>query len=186
MIFWHLFHVFFKIGLFGFGGGYAMLSLIEHEVVERYGWIDSSKFADMIAISQMTPGPISINCATYVGYQAVIQAGYPAYVAVIGSILASLALCLPSLVLMWLVLKYLLNAKNKEKIPWIDGTLNSLKPAVVGLIFASAIMLMTPANFTDYKSIIICAISFILVLSKKVNPIFLIILSGFAGYILYN
>ena len=76
MIFLYLFYTFFKIGLFGFGGGYAMLSLIQGEVVTRYHWINAGEFTDIVAISQMTPGPIGINSATYVGYTAVLNAGY--------------------------------------------------------------------------------------------------------------
>ena len=84
MIWWQLFYVYLKIGIFGFGGGYAMLSLIQADVVDRYGWITSQEFTDIVAISQMTPGPIGINSATYIGYTAIHNAGYPPYMAVLG------------------------------------------------------------------------------------------------------
>ena len=71
MVFLQLFYTFFKIGLFGFGGGYAMLSMIQGEVVTRYGWLTAQEFTDIVAISQMTPGPIGINSATYVGYTTI-------------------------------------------------------------------------------------------------------------------
>ena len=76
ILFLQLFYTFFKIGLFGFGGGYAMISMIQGEVVTRYGWLSSSEFTDIVALSQMTPGPIGINSATYVGYTAIVNAGY--------------------------------------------------------------------------------------------------------------
>ena len=89
MIYLQLFLVYLKIGLLGFGGGYAMLSMIQFEVVEKHGWMTLNEFADVVALSQMTPGPISINCATYVGYQVG---------GIIGSLLASMAIVMPSLV----------------------------------------------------------------------------------------
>ena len=96
MIYLQLLWVFVKIGVLGFGGGYAMLSLIQHEVVDNYAWMTTTEFADMVAISQMTPGPISINMATYVGYTA---GGF------LGSLLASFALCLPSIVMVIVIIK---------------------------------------------------------------------------------
>ena len=84
-----LFYTFFKIGLFGFGGGYAMISMIQGEVVTRYEWLSSSDFTDIIAISQMTPGPIGINSATYVGYTAMVNAGYSHAVGILGSTVAT-------------------------------------------------------------------------------------------------
>lgn len=185
MIFLQLCYTFFKIGLFGFGGGYAMLSLIEHEVVHRYGWLSAARFADLIAISQMTPGAISINCATYVGYEAVLQAGYPVFVAVLGSILTSLALCAPSLALMILVLKFLFDPQRRARLPYLQPVLDGLKPAVVGLIFSSALLLLNPQNFIDWRSGLICIVALAAVLSKKISPVYLILLSGLAGYLLY-
>lgn len=185
MIFLRLCYTFFKIGLFGFGGGYAMLSLIEHEVVHRYGWLSASRFADLIAISQMTPGAISINCATYVGYEAVLQAGYPVFVAVLGSILTSLALCAPSLALMIVVLKFLFDPQRRARLPYLQPVLDGLKPAVVGLIFSSALLLLNPQNFIDWRSGLICIVALAAVLSKKISPVYLILLSGLAGYLLY-
>ena len=95
MIFLYLFYTFCKIGLFGFGGGYAMLSMIQGEVVTRYNWISASEFTDIIAISQMTPGPIGINSATYVGYTAVLNAGYSEGWAIFGSCIATFAVVFP-------------------------------------------------------------------------------------------
>ena len=95
-----LFYTFFKIGLFGFGGGYAMISMIQGEVVTRYEWLSSSDFTDIIAISQMTPGPIGINSATYVGYTAMVNAGYSHAVGILSSTVATFSVVLPSFILM--------------------------------------------------------------------------------------
>ena len=108
MIFLLLFYTFFKIGLFGFGGGYAMLSLIQGEVVTRYGWLTTSQFTDIVAISQMTPGPIGINSATYVGYTALVNAGYSPAVGILGSLMATVAVVLPSFILMLTVTKLII------------------------------------------------------------------------------
>ena len=103
MIFLKLFITFFEIGLFGFGGGYGMLSLIQHETVENHHWLSTAEFTDIVAISQMTPGPIGINSATYCGYTAIHNAGYSDLMAVLGSTTATFALVLPSLILMILI-----------------------------------------------------------------------------------
>lgn len=95
MIFLQLFYTFFKIGLFSFGGGYGMLSVIQGEVVTKYGWLTHTEFTDIVAVSQMTPGPIGINSATYVGFTAVANAGYSEVWAILGSCLASFSVMLP-------------------------------------------------------------------------------------------
>ena len=105
MIFLNLFITFFKIGLFGFGGGYGMLSLIQHETVESHHWLSTAEFTDIVAISQMTPGPIGINSATYCGYTAIHNAGYGNMMAILGSATSTFALVLPSLILMILISK---------------------------------------------------------------------------------
>ena len=114
MLFLELFLTFFQIGLFGFGGGYAMLSMIQGEVVTRYGWITASEFTDIVAISQMTPGPIGINSATYVGYTAVSNAGYSEIWAIVGSVTATLAVILPSFILMIAISKFFLKYQKQS------------------------------------------------------------------------
>ena len=99
MLYFLLFITFFQIGMFGFGGGYGMLSLIQGEVVHHYGWMTTGEFTDIVAISQMTPGPIGINSATYCGYTAAHNAGYGYWMSVLGSAVATFALVLPSLIL---------------------------------------------------------------------------------------
>ena len=138
MIYLQLFLVYFKIGIFGFGGGYAMLSLIQHEVVEKYSWLTDAEFTDIVAISQMTPGPIAINSATYIGYTATGS--------VWGSVIATFSVCLPSFILMLLVSRILLKFKTN---PWVEALFSGLRPAIVGLIAAAALLLMNSQNFQD-------------------------------------
>lgn len=172
---------FFKIGLFGFGGGYAMLSLIQHEVVEAHSWISVSDFTDIVAISQTTPGPIAFNTATYIGYTATTQLGYSAGQGILGSAICTIAVSLPSLITMTLVGRFFFKFRNN---PWVDAALWVLKPAVIGLIAAAALLLVNERNFIDYKSWILFGGVFLASL-KKVDPILLIVLAGTAGYFLY-
>lgn len=179
MVFLKLIWVFIKIGVLGFGGGYAMLSLIQNEVVEQYGWMTTTEFADMVALSQMTPGPISINMATYVGYT---QAG------IAGALTASLALCLPSIIMVYLIIRIFVNRKQSFI---LDTTLKGLKPAIAGLIFSAGLLMMNGKNFVQVGrgennvSILICVIAFIASYFFKINPILLIVLSGVAGFFIY-
>ena len=190
MLFIELFITFFQIGLFGFGGGYAMLSMIQGEVVTRHSWITSSVFTDIVAISQMTPGPIGINSATYVGYTAVINAGYSHLWGVLGSITATFAVVLPSFILMIAISKFFL---KYQKHPMVEAVFCGLRPAVVGLLAAAALVLMTNENFgswqTDkYQFIVSCIIfltAFVGTRNFKINPILMIILCGAAGWLLY-
>ncbi len=183
MIWWQLLYVYLKIGLFGFGGGYAMLSLIQAEVVDRYKWISLQEFTDIVAISQMTPGPIGINSATYIGYTAIHNAGYPVEVSVLGSVLATVAVCLPSFILVLLVSFSFARFKNN---PYVEAAFRGLRPATVGLIAAAALMLMNTENFIDYKSVLLFAAAFLLTWKYKLHPILTILLAGMAGLLLYG
>lgn len=176
-----LFVAFFKIGLFGFGGGYAMLPLIQHEVVDVHNWISVSDFTDIVAISQTTPGPIAFNSATYIGYTSVTEMGFTTFYGVIGSAICTLAVSIPSLILMTIVCAFFARLNNN---PWMRAALSVLKIAIIGLIASAALMLMTKNNFIDYKSWIIFGVVIVSSL-KKVDPILLIILSGVAGLFLY-
>lgn len=190
MIFLLLFYTFFKIGLFGFGGGYAMLSMIQGEVVTHYGWVSSQEFTDMIAISQMTPGPIGINSATYVGYTAVCNAGYPMSYGILGSSIATFAVVLPSFILMLLISRFFL---KYQKHPAVEAVFSGLRPAVVGLLASAALVLMNAENFgswnTDQYTFIISTIIFIVAFigtyKYKINPIAMIVIMGAAGFLLY-
>ncbi len=190
MIFLQLFYAFFKIGLFGFGGGYAMLSMIQGEVVTRYNWISSSEFTDIVAISQMTPGPIGINSATYVGYTAIVNAGFSQTIGILGSITATLAVVLPSFILMLAISKFFL---KYQKNPSVEAVFAGLRPAVVGLLAAAALLLMTAENFSTPQdnlyqfiiSIVLFIAAFVGTRYYKVNPILMIVLCGAAGALLY-
>ena len=191
MIFLYLFYTFCKIGLFGFGGGYAMLSLIQGEVVTRYQWISATEFTDIVAISQMTPGPIGINSATYVGYTAVVNAGYSAGWGVLGSFIATLAVVLPSFILMIAISRFFL---KYQKHPIVEAIFRGLRPAVVGLLAAAALVLMNTDNFGSYDadlfqfglSVVLFLVTFIGTRVYKFNPILMIVLCGVAGFFLYG
>ena len=172
-IYIQLFLSFFKIGLFGFGGGYAIISLIQHEI-EIHGWMTQSEFTDIIAISQMTPGPIGINSATYVGYTA---SG-----SVLGSVIATVAIVLPSFIIMLTLVKFFFALKGNKYMEW---AFLGLRPAVIGLIAAAAVLLMNSENFIDYKSIIIFSLVFLFSFKSRIHPIFLILMAGLAGFVLY-
>ena len=176
-----LFISFLKIGLFGFGGGYAMLPLIQREVVDIHGWISVNDFTDIVAISQTTPGPIAFNSATYIVYTAITEAGYSTGYGILGSAISTLAVSIPSLILMTLVCLFFFRLKNN---PWLQSSLSVLKLTIIGLIASAALMLMNEHNFIDYKSWIIFTIIMIASI-RKVDPILLIVLSGIAGLILY-
>lgn len=191
MLFLQLFYTFFKIGLFGFGGGYAMLSMIQGEVVTRYGWISASEFTDIVAVSQMTPGPIGINSATYVGYSAVVNAGYATWVGIAGAAVSTLAVVMPSFLIMLALSRLLLRYKNH---PTVKSIFATLRPSVVGLLASAALLLMNTENFGSPStssmqfglSLLLFISSFIAVWRFKVSPILLIILCGAIGGIIYS
>ena len=197
MIYLQLFLSFLKIGLFGFGGGLAIFSLIQHEV-EKYGWMTQEEFVDILAISQVTPGPIGINCATYVGYTATGN--------VWGSLLATTAIVIPSLVIMLSICKvyFVISSRFQHNI-YFARTMHMLRLSVLGMIGAAALLLIKPVghpsvSFIDWSSWAIFAVACVFtvlpmfiqktetaksVFSILSHPIFLIILAGIAGYIIY-
>ena len=174
MIYLQLFITFFKIGLFTFGGGYAMISLIQNEVVVNHHWVDAASFTDMIAISQMTPGPIGINSATYVGYSVTGNA--------FGSAIATIAVSLPSFIIILTIAHFYVQFKKNVL---FESALNGIKPVVLGLIGAAATLLVTKETFIDWKSWIIFGIAFASTQWGKFNPIYVILLAGLAGYLIY-
>ena len=174
MLYLQLFISFFKVGLFGFGGGFAMLSLLHDEVVDKHQWLNNTEFTDIVAISQMAPGPIAINSATYIGYTASDS--------VWGSIVATIGVSLPSLIIMLIICRFFFKFRNNK---YIDYAFTGLKPAVAGLIAAAAILLVNSTTFIDYKSILLFATALIAGLRFKTNPIILVVCAGFAGLILY-
>lgn len=199
MIYLQLFLSFLKIGLFGFGGGLAIFSLIQHEI-DKYGWMTQEEFVDILAISQVTPGPIGINCATYVGYTATGN--------VWGSLLATTAIVIPSLVIMLSICKvyFVISTRFQHNI-YFNRTMHMLRLSVLGMIGAAALLLMKPVgqpsvSFIDSSSWIIFAFTCLLTIApmfikKSANtlksalkilshPILLIILAGVAGYFIYS
>ena len=182
MIYWQLLCVYLKIGLFGFGGGYAMLSLIQHEVVDKHEWLTRQEFTDVVAISQMTPGPIGINSATYIGYTATGS--------VWGSALATFALVLPSFIVMLILYRFFMRYHDNRH---VTDTFAGLRPAVIGLIASAALVLMNTENFGsptgDTRQFVVSLLIFGAVLAAnfffKVNAILLIVLAGVAGFLIY-
>ena len=189
MIFLELFITFFQIGLFGFGGGYGMLSLIQGEVVHNHEWLTTSEFTNIVAISQMTPGPIGINSATYCGYTAVHNAGFGYWMSILGSLTATLALILPSLILMILIAKMFMKYMDT---PLVKSVFLGLRPAVVGLLAAATLLLMSRENFSApdvnpwqfWISCFLFAASFVGTKYMKINPIRMICYAGVAGLVL--
>lgn len=189
MIFLYLFITFFQIGLLGFGGGYGMISLIQGEVVYHWHWMTTSEFTDIVAISQMTPGPIGINSATYCGYTAVQNAGMGEGMAVLGSCVATFALVLPSFILMILIARVFIKYMHT---PAVQSVFAGLRPAVVGLLAAATLLLCTKENFSApsenpwqfWISIFLFVATFVGTKVFKVSPIKMILMAGFAGLLL--
>ena len=189
MIYLYLFITFFEIGIFGFGGGYGMLSLIQTETVVRHHWLTSAEFTNIVAISQMTPGPIGINSATYCGYTAVHNAGYNGMMAVLGSATATFALMLPSLILMILISKMFL--KYMQTVA-VQSVFMALRPTVVGLLAAATLLLMNTENFSTPTtdawqfgvSVFLFIATFIGTKFIHINPIKMIAYAAFAGLML--
>ncbi len=182
MIFLQLFWTFFVIGMFTIGGGYAMLSLIQAQVVTNHAWIDEGTFTDIVAISQMTPGPIGINCATYVGYDALSSTGASEFICILGSATATFAVVLPSFIIVLALCEVFTKFSDNHI---FTGIMSGLKPAVVGLIGAAAVILITPENFPDWKSWILFVMTFLASLTGKLNPILAIVAGGIAGILIY-
>lgn len=166
-----------------------MLSLIQTETVLRHHWLSSAEFTNIVAVSQMTPGPIGINSATYCGYTAVHNAGFGGGMAVLGSITATFAIILPSLILMILISKMFLKYMNT---PVVQSVFAGLRPVVVGLLAAATLLLCNRENFSTptvnvwqfFISLFLFAATFIGTMWMKINPIRMICYAAFAGLVL--
>lgn len=167
-----LYFVFLKIGTFSFGGGYAMLPFMQREIVENNYWISMSQFSDIIGISQMTPGPVAINSATFVGYKVG---------GVGGSLVATLGVITTSFILVTIINKIL--DKFKESIT-VKAMLAGMRPILIALIIYAFIDL-AKESYVDLKSIIITIIIGIILVSKKVHPILVIVIATILGLIFY-
>ncbi len=172
MIYLKLFLTFFKIGLFNFGGGYAMISFLQNEVVYKQAWLSTAEFTDIVAISQVTPGPVGINLATYTGYTT---SG-----SILGAFIATVAVCLPSFILLILAAQYLFATREKFPTAW-----RILRLTVIGLIASAALTLCNGENFVGYKSVLLCAGAFLAVWKFKRGPITVLLASAVLGLLLY-
>ena len=176
MIYLQLLWSYLKIGFFGFGGGYAMLSLIQNEIVVRNGWLTETQFADIVAVSQATPGPIAINSATYVGYAVTGN--------VWGAVIATIAVSLPALTIMMIAVKFYLRLAGNK---YLTNVMWAMNPVVVGMIAAAAAVLITPETLPDFASIAITfGALFVAIFFKRINPIWIIVASAIAGIAIYN
>lgn len=191
MIYLELFYTFLKIGLFGFGGGYGMLSLIQGEVVTRHGWMSVQEFTDIVAVSQMTPGPIGINSATFVGYTAVINDGGSVALAVLGSLVASFAVMLPSFILMLIISRWFMKYSHNKLVEELFAV---LRPAVVGLIASAALLLMNSENFGSITqspmqfglSVALFLFAFVALRLLRWSPILILVICGAIGGVVYG
>ncbi|MBS4536459.1 chromate transporter [Clostridium sp. D2Q-14] len=172
MVLLNLFLSYFKIGLFSFGGGLAMIPFIQEELIESHGWITSGEFVDMLAISQVTPGPIAINAATFLGYNIN---------GVLGSVVSTMSVILPSFIIITTIAHFLEKFKNSKYVDWI---FRGIRPTVLGLV-ASALYSVGRESISDFKGVIIAITMFYLVGIKKINPIMCIIGAGITGILLY-
>ena len=187
MIYWQLFVSFFQIGLFSFGGGYAALPLIQEQVVTRYGWLSMAEFTDLITISQMTPGPIAVNSATFVGTRI---AGVP------GALAATIGCVLPSCILVTILAKIYLKYRN---LSLLQDILKSLRPAVIAMIAAAGVSILVTAfwgndisslhldtilSSTNIRAVGIFLLSLILLARFKMDPIHVMLLSGGAEVVM--
>lgn len=194
MIFLQLFWTFIRIGIINFGGGYAMLSLIQAEVVTNHHWLTPSEFTDIVGISQMTPGPVGVNAATYVGYIATINAGYSPFMGILGSLLATISVLFLPFVLMLLISGLLIKYKNSTMVKTI---FRYLQPIVIALISYTAIVLMNKDNFgclntkslTDNTQLIISILifiaTFVSVYKYNVNIFVILIICAILGVFTY-
>lgn len=167
-----------------------MISMIQGEVVTAHHWMDSGQFTDIVAISQSTPGPIGINSATYVGYTSMVNAGHSPFMGVMGSTISTFAVVLPSFILMLLIAKFLMKYKEHR---YVEYVFSGLRPAVVGLLAAAALVLLTRENFSSPQeclwqfilSILLFCFAFVAQRKYKMNPILIIVLCGCAGILLF-
>lgn len=168
-----LFLTFLKIGAFSFGGGYAVLALIQKEVIEGNRWISPEDFIDIVAISEMTPGPIAVNSSTFVGYKVGASAG---------SALATLGVVLVPVIITLVVSVYYNRFKHLKQVNWV---IKGIRPAVLGLI-AAALVNIGVVSIVDIKGAVIALLVFVGVYKFKVNPIIALALSGVLGVVFYG
>ena len=179
MIYLQLFWSFIQIGMFSFGGGYAAMPLIQGQVVNTHEWLTMTEFTDLITISQMTPGPVALNSATFVGtFVGMKIAGIP------GAVVATLGCILPSCIIVTILAKLYLKYRNLDT---LQGILYSLRPAVVSMIASAGVLILVTAFWgsgiinidgVKWDMVLIFAISVVLLRKTKWNPVYVMILAG--------
>lgn len=172
MIYWQLLYTFAFIGSLAFGGGYVMIPLIDRQAVEMLGWLTSTEFADVVAIAEMTPGPIAINTATYVGFKLG---------GVLGSVVATIGVVVPSFIIVMILAKLVSHFSNS---PYLKSALSGIRPVVVGLI-ASAAWSFGAKTLVDLKSWILAGVMLLALAKTKINPILLILASFVIGIVFF-
>lgn len=198
ILLWKIFSIYFVIGMFTFGGGFAVISMIQSQVVTAQGWIDSATFTDIVAISQMTPGPVGVNAATYTGYQAMFDLTGSHALGVLASFTATFATVLPSFIIVLALVKFYTRFRKNSI---FEGVMAGLRPAVVGLIGAAAIILMfdiVPPTFAegfsikliresffDWSSWVLFAAALFAGLKWKADPLLMIVIAGAFGILIY-
>ncbi|NPV79972.1 MAG: chromate transporter [Firmicutes bacterium] len=173
MVLFQLFLSFFKIGLFSFGGGYAMIPLIQREIVTLHKWLNMEQFLDILAISQITPGPIAINSATFVGYKVG---------GILGSVLATFGVVLPAVIVMLILTYFFLKYKNLEP---VKAMFRGIRPAVVSLILAATVMIV-PSSISDISGVAIAILTFLFIRRFKLDPILALVIAAVAGILIYR
>jgi len=171
MIYLKLFWEFIKIGAFTFGGGYAMIPLIEREIVNKYHWLTMEQFTDIIAIAEMTPGPVAINSATFVGYRVA---------KVWGAVIATTGVILPSFLIIWTIASVFFQFQDN---PTIQAAFKGLRPAVLGLIIVAALSISKASILAGYKSLLIVIGTIIALSIFKIHPILVLIICAIIGVV---
>ena len=172
MIYLSLFWAFFKVGAFSFGGGYAMIPLIKKEIIDIHHWLSVDQFLDIIAISQMTPGPIAINAATFVGYK--VGGFWGSAAATIGGTSPSFLIII---ILALLIIRY-------RHLPWLDAFFKGVRPAVIALIVQAAYS-VGKSSFTGIKDMLVAAVVFVGLYLLKINPLIIIVMAAILGIVIY-
>ncbi len=168
-----LFFTFFKIGLFTFGGGYAMIALLEEEFIQRRKWLDKDEFLDMAAIAESTPGPVAINSATYLGYKL---AKVP------GAATATVAVCLPSFLIIYAISLFF---EQFTQLTVIANAFKGIQVCVIYLIFSAGVRMLKALDKSPFATSVLAAVMLVMVglslAGVSVSSILLILLSGAAG-----
>lgn len=170
---WELFVVFFKIGMFTFGGGYAMIPIMQREIIHVQGWMEPMEFLDIVGVAEMTPGVIAVNMATFLGYR--VGDG------ILPAIVATLGVIIPSTVIVYVMSKFVQRFRESA---YVKRALEFIRPVVLGMIASAAILLFRDA-ITDWIGVLIAAVAFYLSAFRRINPILILVGMGVVGFLVY-